>query len=95
MPPASVHLSRTAPLIASRYYYDVFRGSDKVVDNQRAVVSPVSGQTDRLQFTTATLDTQWRYRVVVRATTGQGAVYNDTEASSNQAGVGEQICLCL
>lgn len=81
---------RQAPLIASRFYYDVFNGLEPVLENQRAVVSPVAGQTNRLQFTTATLATQWRYRVVVRATTGQGQEYNTTsEASSNLAGVGE------
>ncbi len=88
--PVDLALRRQPPLIASRYYYDVFNGTTKVLDNLRATVSPVANQTNRLQFTTGTLPTQWRYRVVVRATTGQGAVYNTaSQASSNLAGVGE------
>lgn len=76
---------RTAPKIASGYYYLVFDGSTQ--EGQTALASPTANG-DELTFTTTQLPAGKRYKVVVRATTGRGAVYSSTEASA-YVGVGE------
>lgn len=105
LPPPAHPLSRSAPaaacrtdpFIASRYYYDILADDDTpVVADQRAAVSEVVGTPNKLRFTTVAADGQTdfyqgrRYRVVVRATTGQGQEFSSTVGQSNLAGLGER-----